>query len=78
MKRPKRPGDFAQVAKFIVDIATGQAPPEPLLTGSESKKASAGRRGGLRGGKARAASLSPKKRREIARRAAATRWKHPT
>jgi hypothetical protein len=34
-----------------------------------------GRRGGLKGGRARAQALSPSRRREIAKRAAATRWK---
>jgi hypothetical protein len=34
-----------------------------------------GRRGGLKGGKARAKKLSAKERSEIARKAAATRWK---
>ena len=34
-----------------------------------------GRRGGLKGGKARAEKLSAKKRKEIARRAARARWK---
>jgi hypothetical protein len=34
-----------------------------------------GRRGGMKGGPARAAALSPQRRREIARRAALARWK---
>lgn len=34
-----------------------------------------GRLGGLKGGKARAASLSEKRRKDIAKRAAAARWK---
>lgn len=33
-----------------------------------------GRLGGLKGGNARAAELSPKRRKEIAQKAAATRW----
>ena len=35
-----------------------------------------GRKGGLKGGKARAAKLTPERRSEIARKAAAARWKH--
>ena len=35
-----------------------------------------GRRGGLKGGKARAESLTPKKRSEIARKAARARWQN--
>jgi len=34
-----------------------------------------GRRGGLKGGKARAATLSPAKRKAIAKRAAKARWR---
>jgi hypothetical protein len=37
--------------------------------------AALGRLGGLRGGKARAAALTPKRRRDIARLAARARWK---
>jgi hypothetical protein len=36
---------------------------------------SLGRLGGLKGGKARAAKLSPKRRSEIAKKAARARWK---
>lgn len=76
MKRPKRPRDFAQLAKLVVDIATGTVteptPEEP------SRKARAGRLGGIRGGKARAEALSPRKRREIARKGAAARWRRRT
>jgi hypothetical protein len=71
--RPKRPGDFAQRAKLIIDIATGQAPPDPPFQ-PESARAKVGRKGGLKGGKARAKALSPKKRTEIAKKAAAARW----
>lgn len=79
--RPKRPRDFAQLAKEIVDEATGQKeqqpePAEPEPSEEERKRAAAmlGRRGGLKGGKARASSLTPEQRREIARKAAAARW----
>ena len=34
-----------------------------------------GRRGGLKGGRARAAKLTPARRRQIAKKAAAARWK---
>lgn len=75
-KPPKRPRDFAQLGKLIVDIATGETQDVP--TTAETRKAVAGRKGGLRGGKARASSLSPRKRREIAKKAAAARWKRST
>ena len=44
--RPKRPGDFAQRGKLIVDILTGQAPADPPFK-PESAKAAIGRKGGL-------------------------------
>ncbi|MEA2370993.1 MAG: hypothetical protein QOH12_1387 [Solirubrobacteraceae bacterium] len=71
----KRPRDLNQLAARLVDEATGNAPePEPV----PEKSAAAvelGRRGGLKGGKARAAKMTPEERSESARRAAAARWK---
>ena len=70
----KRPRDINQLAKFIVDEATSD---EPRPEAEPEKNAAAvelGRRGGLVGGKARADSLSPERRAEIARKAAAARW----
>jgi hypothetical protein len=68
----KRPRDPNQLAKLIVDIATGEAKD----TASESKRHPSKRRvGGLKGGKARAKKLTPSRRSAIARKAAQTRWK---
>ena len=77
--RRKRPADFAQRAKMIVDIATGEIEdrePTPEEQGKDPAAVSLGRRGGLKGGKARAAALDPKKRKEIARKAARARWRN--
>lgn len=73
---PKRSSklDMNQLAKRIVDEATGEAPitlPQEELTG---KKADS-RKGGLKGGKARSAALTPEQRSEIAKLAASARWK---
>lgn len=71
----KRPRDLNQLAKLIVDMATGDAPPETKVDDGKNPAAVAlGRLGGMRGGKARAKALSPKKRREIAKKAAESRW----
>lgn len=70
MATSKRPRGVNQLAKFIVDTATGNAPPEPAPT----KNPAAGKLGGAKGGKARAAALSPAKRKAIAIKAAAKRW----
>ena len=68
--RPKRPRDANQLAKLIVDISTGQAS-EP----EESKKVLATRAAGSKGGVSRASKLTPEQRSEIAKAAAAARWK---
>jgi hypothetical protein len=72
-KRPKRPRDPNQLAKAIVDLATGAAEEKPEQ-GRDPAAVSLGRRGGLKGGKARASRLSPEQRQEIAKKAAARRW----
>jgi len=77
-RRRKRPADFAQRAKMIVDIATGEIEdrePTPEEQGKDPAAVSLGRRGGLKGGKARAASMSAKRRAEIAKKAAEARWR---
>ncbi len=76
MAKPKRPRDPNQLAKLIVDMATGNAPPDAVQDDEKNPAAVAlGRLGGMKGGKARAASLSKKRRAEIAKKAAAARWK---
>lgn len=76
--KPKRPRDFNSLAHQVVAELTGTASPETSQEPEEDsiRKAAAelGRRGGLKGGKARAESLSPEKRKEIAKKAAAARW----
>lgn len=63
--------DFSQVAFDVVQRATGETTaPAP------SKKQESGRKGGLRGGAARATVLTPEQRAEIARVAAQARWKN--
>ena len=75
-KRPSRPRDANQLAKRIVDLATGQAHEEPPAELTPAQEFA--RSGGLKGGKARADSMTPERRSEIARKAAAKRWKSPT
>jgi hypothetical protein len=74
---PKRPRDFNERAFQSVAILTGSAPPDPEPEPEDPIRAAAallGRKGGLKGGKARAEKLSPEERAEIARKAAAARW----
>jgi len=75
----KRPRDVNQLGKLIVDLATGQATEAPPADDGKNPAAVAlGRLGGLKGGKARAKSLSKKKRSEIAKKAANARWRKKT
>jgi hypothetical protein len=71
----KRPRDVNQLAKLLTNIATGQAEPEKREQGKDPAAASLGRRGGLKGGKARAASMTAKRRSQVAKKAAKARWK---
>jgi hypothetical protein len=72
----KRPRDLNQLAQRLVQEATGDAPAaEPAPEREKDPAAVAlGRRGGLKGGKARAEKLTPEQRSEAARRAAQVRW----
>ncbi len=74
-KRLKRPRDPVQLGKLIGDILTGQVEDQEHLPESEDTGAAEfARKGGLKGGKARAAKLAPERRTEIAKKAAKTRW----
>jgi hypothetical protein len=64
--------DANQIAARVIQTVTGTA--EVAKETISRVAAELGRRGGLKGGKARAAKLSPRKRKEIARKAARSRW----
>lgn len=74
----KRPRDPVQLGKLIGDILTGQVEDRAPITPDDPNKdpaaVSLGRRGGLKGGTARAAKMTPQRRAEIARKAAKARW----
>lgn len=70
VKHPKRPRDPNQLAKLIVDIATGEA-----SEAEETAFAKRASKAGTKGGPARAKALTPAQRSEIASIAAAARWK---
>ena len=71
VKIPKRPRDPNQLAKLVVTLATegGEAPQAP-----EDTKLAQGRAGGLKGGRARANTLTEEQRSDIAKKAAKARW----
>lgn len=65
--------DFTQIAFDVMRQATGEIP--KIVRVKSLEAAELGRLGGLKGGKARSESLTPKRRIEIAKKAAAARWK---
>ena len=91
-KRHKLPADVNQRGKAIVDYLTRDREAEPARAAElpalppeteaipdpirEAARA-LGKRGGLKGGKARAASMTPEQRSAIAKKAAAARWAKP-
>jgi len=80
-KQPKQRQDPAQLANLTVDVATGEAEPTPApapasapATGKDPAAVALGRKGGLIGGKVRAANMTKRQRSDAAKRAAAVRW----
>ncbi len=71
-KRPRRPADVIGNAVRVAQIATGEAEEEYE---AEPEKNAAAAELGRKGGAARAKSMSPEKRAEIARKAAEKRWR---
>ena len=77
-KRSRMPRGPNQLAKAVVDFATGEREPDPPARAKDPAAVALGRMGGLIGGKARAASMTPEERRDSARKAAVARWSKPT
>ena len=71
-KRPPR--DVNELARYVLDVTTGKADKiEPPQKNPHAQALSA--LGASKGGKARAANLSAKRRKTIAKKAAKARWK---
>ena len=73
----KKPADINLIAAQIIEVATNPPEEKPQKKKTPEKNPAAvalGRLGGLKGGKARAEKLSPKKRSLIAKKAAEARW----
>jgi hypothetical protein len=67
----KRPADAVGLAVMVGRIATGEVDDTPADDGKDKAAQALGRKGG----KARASSMTPERRAEIAKKAAAGRWK---
>lgn len=74
-KGEKRPADVIGAAVMVARIATGEIEDRKAESDKDPAAVSLGRRGGIKGGKARASKLSPEKRKSIARKAAKSRWR---
>lgn len=75
-KRPRKvPADVNTNAVRVARLATGESePPKPKKVRKNPAAVALGKLGGKKGGTARAAALSPKRRSEIAKKAAEARW----
>jgi hypothetical protein len=74
-KRSRKPRDLNKLASEIVDEATSDTPAVDPDEGKDPAAVELGRRGGLKGGKARAKKMTAAQRSEAARRAAQARWR---
>jgi hypothetical protein len=79
-KRSRKSKDFNQLARSIVDQATGTSTPKKKRPAKKAENAkdpaavSLGRKGGLKGGPARAKKMTAEERSQSARKAAQARW----
>lgn len=73
-KQSKKPADLNRLAAAIVGDATNEA--VDIGTEKDPAAVALGRRGGEKGGKARAAKMTAEERSEAARQAAKARWKN--
>lgn len=80
-KRSRKQKDTQQLARSVLDSIAPDAEPKRVTRGASKAEAekdpaavALGRRGGLKGGKARAAKLTKEERSESAKKAAQARW----
>lgn len=71
----KRPRDPNQLAKMLVDIVAGDIEDKEPDKGKDPAAVERGRLGGLKGGKARAAKMTPRQRKASALKAIKSRWR---
>lgn len=76
-RKHQGPDDFAESAYRVFEQAIGDTANNEPLPEKNPATVELGRKGGLEGGKARAAKLTPEQRSEIAKTAARKRWAKP-
>jgi hypothetical protein len=69
------PRDPNQLAKAVVDFSVGERKPDPEPRQKDPAAVALGRKGGLKGGRARASKLTAEERSASARKAAEARWR---
>ncbi len=74
MSKKKNIRDVNILASHIIEQATGEKPVKPEDSKKNPAAVALGRLGGLKGGRARANKLTPEQRKEIAQKAAKSRW----
>ena len=72
----KRSRDVNALARQLVDEAMGEQSKFDPDAGKDPAAVALGRKGGLKGGKARAERMTPEERSESARKAAQARWRN--
>ena len=73
--RKHRPADLNSLAASIVADSVDEDKDDPAADGKDPAAVALGRKGGLKGGRARADKLTAEQRSGIARRAAVVRWR---
>ena len=74
MKKRPMPRDPNQRAYETTRIALGESDEPETAPAKDPERVERGKKGGAKGGKLRAERLSPERRSEIAKKAAAARW----
>lgn len=77
-RRSSKQKDTQQLARSVLDAVVPDAEPAKPERKKNPAAVALGKLGGAKGGKARAAKLSPAKRKAIAKKAAQTRWQTKT
>lgn len=73
-KRSSKQKDTQELARSVLDAVVPDAEPTPPAKEKNPAAVALGRLGGMKGGKARAAKLTPEQRKAIASNAAKKRW----
>ena len=77
-KRSRNQKDYQQLARKVLDTVVPDAEPKKPAKKKDPAAVALGRKGGKKGGPARAAKMTAEERAESARKAAKARWAKPS